>query len=277
MPAAPTIPLGVIQLRIPTSRTEALQVAEDAVRRAHANGARVILLPELFETPYFCQIEDPRWFAEATPLSENPAVARLSAVAAELGVVLPVSFFERDRQEYYNTIAMIDADGAILGTYRKTHIPDGPGYEEKFYFRPGNTGYRIWQTHYGTIGVGICWDQWFPEAARAMVLAGADLLLYPTAIGSEPTEPDVDTSGHWQRVMQGHAGANIVPLAAANRHGAETFGNSSINFYGSSFITDPTGQILEVAPRDADTILHALVDPVENRILRANWGFFRDR
>ncbi|MGF1529736.1 MAG: N-carbamoylputrescine amidase [Puniceicoccaceae bacterium] len=269
--------LAVVQYQIARDRQKALEEAEEKVREAAGEGAEVILLPELFESPYFCQEECPRWFEEARTLAESAAIARLSVIAAELGVVIPVSFFERRNQAYFNSVAMIDADGGILGVYRKSHIPDGPGYEEKFYFSPGDTGFRVWQTRFGQIGVGICWDQWFPEAARAMVLGGADLLLYPTAIGSEPTEPEVDTMEHWRRVMLGHAGANIVPVAAANRIGFEQFGESSINFYGSSFISGSTGEIVESAPRQKPAILHGRIEVEENRKLRANWGFFRDR
>jgi N-carbamoylputrescine amidase len=251
--------------------------AERLVREAAARGARVVLLQELFETPYFCITEDPRHLALARPFEGNPLIARFAALAAELGVVLPLSFFERAGEAAFNSLAMIDADGTVLGRYRKSHIPQGPGYEEKFYFSPGDTGFRVWDTAAGRIGAGICWDQWFPEAARAMALRGAELLLYPTAIGSEPESPGYDSRPHWETAMRGHAAANIVPLAAANRIGREDQGGRFVEFYGSSFLASPTGEVLARAPRDAEAVLTATFDLDAARDLRRSWGVFRDR
>ena len=243
------------------------------VRDAAARGANVVLPPELFEGPYFCTVEDDREFARAMPVEGHPTIAAFSALARELGVVIPVSFFERSGPAYYNSLAMIDADGTVLGVYRKSHIPDGPGYEEKFYFRPGDTGFRVWQTRFGAIGVGICWDQWYPECARAMVLAGAELLLYPTAIGSEPHDPSLDTRDPWQRAMIGHAVSNIIPVCAANRIGLE----GAQRFYGSSFCADHRGDMRAELSRDEEGVALATFDIADTRRLRAAWGFFRDR
>jgi len=257
-------------------REEVLDKAERLVREAAAKGANIILLQELFETPYFCQTQDFQHFGLATTLEENAAVKRFSKVAKELEVVLPISFFEKAGNTTFNTIAIIDADGTILGKYRKTHIPDGLPYAEKFYFTPGDTGFQVWKTKYADIGVGICWDQWFPEAARSMALLGAELLFYPTAIGSEPTL-DIDSKPHWQRCMQGHAAANLMPVIASNRIGEETAGDSSMTFYGASFIADHTGAIVEEADRETESVLvqdfdlDALAQP------RREWGVFRDR
>ncbi|MBS7538919.1 N-carbamoylputrescine amidase [Ancylobacter lacus] len=235
--------------------------AEALVRAAAARGARLILIQELFETPYFCQDQLHEYLALAKPLEGNPLIAHFAALARELGVVLPLSFFERAGQAAFNSLAVIDADGSIAGVYRKSHIPDGPGYTEKFYFSPGDTGFRVWNTKVGRIGVGICWDQWFPECARAMALMGAEILLYPTAIGSEPHDPTLESAAHWQRVMQGHAGANLMPLVASNRIGTEAGRNgTSITFYGSSFIADPTGAKVAEAGRDEETVLTATFD-----------------
>ena len=224
--------------------------AEAMVRRAAAEGGQVILLQELFHGPYFCITQDPRYFDWAAPVEGHPLIARFAALARELGVVLPVSFFERAGQAYFNSIAIVDADGRILGIYRKSHIPQGPGYEEKFYFSPGDTGFRVWETAFGRVGVGICWDQWFPEAARAMALMGAEMLLYPTAIGSEPPAPGYDSQPHWETVMRGHAAANIMPLAASNRVGTEVQDGVDVTFYGTSFIADQTGQKVVQAGRE---------------------------
>jgi len=251
--------------------------AEALVRQAAGRGAQVILLQELFETPYFCQEERSEYLLLATEREKNEAIARLAPLAAELKVVLPVSFYERANRARYNSVAIIDADGSTLGTYRKTHIPDGPGYEEKFYFNPGDLGPRVWKTAYGTIGVGICWDQWFPELARAMALMGAEILLYPTAIGSEPNNAALDSMEHWRTVQRGHAGANLVPLVASNRTGSEAIGSSTIRFYGSSFIADEHGQLVEFLGRDEEGILlHSFdLDAIEET--RSSWGVFRDR
>lgn len=252
--------------------------AEAAVRRAAGAGAQVILIQELFATPYFCITERAEYLALAQPAEGHPLIARFAALARELGVVLPLCFFERDGQAHFNTVAMIDADGRVLGLYRKSHIPQGPGYQEKFYFSPGDTGFRVWDTAFGRIGLGICWDQWFPEAARAMALQGAEILLYPTAIGSEPQSPGYDSQPHWQIVMRGHAGANILPLVASNRIGTEVSPEGvAVTFYGHSFIADERGQIVAEAPRDAEAVITATFDLDAIAGLRASWGLFRDR
>ena len=251
--------------------------AERLVRAAAARGAELILLQELFETPYFCKDQKPEHFSLAQRYEGNPLIARMRRLAAELGVVLPISFFERANNAYFNSLAMIDGDGRVLGTYRKSHIPDGPGYQEKYYFTPGDTGFRTWHTKIGMVGVGICWDQWFPEAARAMAIMGAELLLYPTAIGSEPHAPALDSRRHWQRTMQGHAAANMVPVVAANRVGIETGDSCAVTFYGSSFITDGTGAMLAEAGNEGEAVLTATFDLDQLETARAAWGLFRDR
>jgi N-carbamoylputrescine amidase len=251
--------------------------AEEMVRDAAGQGANIILLQELFETRYFCQIEDEGHFSLASELENNRAVNRFREVARELGVVLPVSFYEKRNNARYNSVAVIDADGMVLGLYRKSHIPDGPGYEEKFYFSPGDTGFKIWDTRFGKIGVGICWDQWFPETARSMVLMGAELLFFPTAIGSEPPDASADSRDHWQTCMMGHAAANLVPVIASNRIGVETEAGSSITFYGSSFIAGPQGNKLREADRETASVLvqEFDLDLIERQ--RTGWGVFRDR
>jgi len=259
-----------------------IATASRLVREAAGRGAQVILLPELFETPYFCIEQDVRHLKLARPLEENRAVRHFSEVAHELGVVLPVSFFERAGPAYFNSIAILDADGRTLGVYRKSHIPNGPGYQEKNYFSPGDTGFKVWNTRFARLGVGICWDQWFPEAARAMVLGGAELLLYPTAIGSEPPPAlAVDSREHWQRTQQGHAAANLTPLIAANRYGLERSLQDpqglDVRFYGSSFITDALGAKVAEAPREGEAVLTATFDLEETARLRDNWFVFRDR
>jgi len=255
-----------------------LDLAEALVREAAAAGAGVVLLPELFEGRYFCQDERPQDLARARPVDNSAAIQRCQALARELGVVLPVSFYELAGQARFNSVAIIDADGRNLGIYRKSHIPQGSGYQEKFYFSPGDTGFRVWDTAVGRIGVGICWDQWFPEAARAMALMGAEILLYPTAIGSELLDPEWDSSAHWRRVMQGHSGANLVPLIASNRIGREPgAAGTELAFYGTSFIAGPTGEILADSDRTSETVLTAEVDLDEVAALRAGWGVFRDR
>ena len=252
--------------------------AERLVRAAAQQGAQVVLIPELFEGPYFCIDQLPSNFDRARPVDGHPTVEHFRALARELEVVLPLSVYERAGQATFNSVVMVDADGSLLGTYRKSHIPDGPGYTEKYYFNPGDTGFRVWATRYGAVGVGICWDQWFPESARAMALLGAEFLLYPTAIGSEPPDPAWDSSGHWQRVMQGHAGANLMPVLAANRIGTEHGQHDqSITFYGSSFIADATGAKVAEASRDGEAVLLATFDRDELRTMRAAWGVFRDR
>jgi len=251
--------------------------ADALVRQAAAQGARIILLQELFETPYFCQKEKAEYYNLATELTANKAVRHFQAVARDLAVVLPVSFYERKNCARYNSVAIIDADGEVLGVYRKSHIPDGPGYEEKFYFNPGDTGFKVWPTRYARIGVGICWDQWYPEAARCMTLMGAEMLLYPTAIGSEPQDCGVDSKDHWQICMLGHAGANLIPVIAANRVGVESDADSTITFYGSSFIAGPQGNKLQEADRTSDSVLLATFDLDQIDLQRAEWGIFRDR
>jgi N-carbamoylputrescine amidase len=255
-----------------------LDRAERLVRTAHQRGARLVLLNELFATPYFCQDQVAAFFDLAAPFQSHPLLARFAALARKLGVVLPISFFERSGPAFYNSVVVIDADGAMLGTYRKSHIPDGPGYTETFYFSPGDSGFRAWDTAVGRIGVGICWDQWFPEAARIMALKGAEILLYPTAIGSEPHDPALDSAGHWQRVMQGHAAANIMPVVASNRIGVEAGRQgTSMTFYGTSFIAGPTGELLAEGDRTTEAVLTATFDLDAIARQRAAWGLFRDR
>jgi N-carbamoylputrescine amidase len=258
-----------------------LERAEKLVRQAADQGARVILIQELFEAPYFCIEQKTSHFELATTVDENPAIRKFQALARELEVVLPCSWFERANRAFYNSLAMIDADGSLLGVYRKSHIPNGPGYQEKTYFNPGDTGFRIWETRYGRIGAGICWDQWFPEAARSMALMGAELLLYPTAIGSEPPPAaSLDSSGHWQRTMQGHAAANMVPVIASNRIGTEHATQDpalELTFYGHSFIADHTGAIVAQADDHSETVLVHEFDMDEIRIYRDAWGIYRDR
>lgn len=270
------VKVAATQMSCSWNREEVLDKAEKLVRKAAAEGANIILLQELFETPYFCQKQKFEYFDLAKPLSENAAVKRFTEVAKELQVVLPISFYEKAGNTAFNTIAIIDADGTILGTYRKTHIPDGLPYAEKFYFTPGDTGFKVWKTKYADIGVGICWDQWFPEAARSMALLGAELLFYPTAIGSEPTL-NIDSKPHWQHAMQGHAAANIMPVIASNRIGTETDDKSSMTFYGSSFIADQTGTIVEEADRVTESVLVHEFDLDAIAQMRREWGVFRDR
>lgn len=271
------VTVAATQMACSQNRNENISKAEALIRQAAGAGAQIILLQELFETLYFCQAEDFAYYKLAAEVEDNQAVQHFRTLARELKVVLPVSFYERKNLAYYNSVAVIDADGTILGVYRKTHIPTGPGYEEKFYFNPGDTGFKVWKTCYGRIGVGICWDQWFPESARCMALMGAELLLYPTAIGSEPDEPEVDSKDHWQRCMQGHAAANIMPVIASNRVGKETIGASTIEFYGSSFITDPTGKIIAEADRLSETVITAEFDLDAIEEQRIAWTVFRDR
>lgn len=276
--------VAAIQMRCVPDPAENLRTAERLVRQAAEQGAQVILLPELFEREYFCQQRRYDFYAYATPTDENPAVQMGIRLARELHVVLPVSFFERDCNNFYNTVACIDADGTLLGTYRKTHIPDDHYYQEKFYFTPGDTGFKVWDTRYARIGVGICWDQWFPETARGMSVQGAEILFYPTAIGSEPIL-EVDSMPHWRRCMQGHSACNIVPVVAANRIGEEKVAPSEANghqessliFYGSSFVTDATGEIVTQASRDKEEIVYGESDLDADADLRVSWGLFRDR
>jgi N-carbamoylputrescine amidase len=276
--------VAAIQMQMQSTPQENLIRAEARVREAAQMGAQIVLLPELFERPYFCQERRYDYLDFALPVLENPAVLRMQSLAKELSLVIPVSFYERDGNCAYNSVAMIDSDGTLLGVYRKTHIPDDHYYQEKFYFSPSNTGFRVFETRYGNVGVGICWDQWFPEAARAMALLGADILLYPTAIGSEPIL-NTDSMPHWRRAMQGHAAANILPVIAANRVGeervtpcAENGGQTSaLVFYGSSFLTDETGEIVKSADRTNECVLTASYDFDAIRQERRNWNVFRDR
>lgn len=251
--------------------------AEKLVREAAGRGANIVLIQELFETPYFCKDHDARHFDLARPLERHPAVEHFRSIARELGVVLPVSVFERAGNTFFNSVAVLDADGTVLGTYRKSHIPEGSGYHEKFYFSPGDTGFQVFASRFGRIGVAICWDQWFPEAARSMALMGAEILLYPTAIGSEPQDPSLDSSGHWQRTMQGHAAANIVPVVASNRIGTEQGQKYTMDFYGSSFIAGPTGEKVAEADRVTECVLTASFDLESVRRYRQSWGVYRDR
>ncbi len=250
--------------------------AMDLVREAAGRGANIILIQELFETPYFPAEEKPEHFSLARPVENHPTLAKMAELARELEVVLPVSFFERAGNAYFNAVAIVDADGSTLGVYRKSHIPDGPGYEEKYYFTPGNTGFKVWNTRYARIGVAVCWDQWFPECARAMALQDAEIFFYPTAIGDEPFD-DFDSKAAWQHVMQGHAAANVVPVIASNRIGAEKSNSHTLTFYGSSFIADGSGNLVEEAGREEQAVLTHTFDLDALRENRSSSGFFRDR
>ena len=278
------VTVAAVQMQMSASVRENIDKADKLVREAAGRGAQIILLPELFERPYFCQERQYDFYDYATAVADNPAVRHFQPIAKELAVAMPISFYEKDGTRLFNSIAMLDADGSVLGVYRKTHIPDDHYYQEKFYFTPGNTGFKVWDTRYGKVGVGICWDQWFPEAARAMALQGAEILLYPTAIGSEPIL-ETDSMPHWRRCMQGHAGSNLLPVVAANRIGVETVEpcaenggqQSSLNFYGSSFITDNTGAIITEAGRTEEVVLTASFDLGQYAKDRMSWGLFRDR
>lgn len=279
-----SVKIAAVQMKCGEEREENIAKAEEMVRQAAADGANVILLPELFETPYFCQQKNYDFYFLAEKTEDNPAVKRFMQVAKDTGTVIPLSFYEKYGNTFFNTVAMIDADGSLMGIYRKSHIPDDHFYQEKFYFTPGDTGFKVWQTKFGCIGVGICWDQWFPEAARCMALMGADMLLYPTAIGSEPIL-ECDSMPHWRRAMQGHSAANLIPVIAANRVGTECVTpsadnqnqSSSLTFYGSSFITDVTGEIVAQADRESEAVISAVTDLDINREFRQSWGVFRDR
>lgn len=271
------IKVAATQMRCSVQKELNIAKAEALVREAASKGAQIILLQELFESLYFCQVEDPGFFRLATSLHTNHAVAHFSPIAKELEVVLPISFFEKQNQACYNSVAVIDADGSVMGVYRKTHIPDGPGYEEKYYFNPGDTGFHVWPTRYAKIGIGICWDQWFPETARCLALQGADILFYPTAIGTEPVNPDYDSRDHWRTCMRGHSGANMVPVVASNRTGTETIGNATMTFYGSSFITDNKGALVDRMNRTAEGTICADIDLDLLATERRAWGIFRDR
>lgn len=271
------VTVAAMQMACSWDREANVERAVSLVRQAADRSANIVLIQELFETPYFPAEEKQEHFALARPAEGHPTIARMCELARELEVVLPVSFFERDGNAYFNSVAVVDADGEVLGVYRKSHIPDGPGYEEKYYFHPGDTGFRAWKTRYANIGVAICWDQWFPECARAMVLEDAELLFYPSAIGDEPADPKIDTKEQWQTVMRGHAAANVVPVIASNRIGTEESSAARLTFYGSSFIADETGAFVAEAGRDEQSVLTATFDLDEIRAARASFGLFRDR
>ncbi|MFD0694515.1 N-carbamoylputrescine amidase [Paenibacillus sp. GCM10027628] len=271
------VKVAATQMSCTDNIEENIRKAESLVRQAAAEGAQIILIQELFETPYFCQKEKSDYYHYATELENNKAVNHFRQIAKELQVVLPISFYEKKNYARYNSLAVIDADGEVLGLYRKSHIPDGPGYEEKFYFNPGDTGFKVWKTRYAKIGVGVCWDQWYPEAARCMALMGAELLFYPTAIGSEPQDGSIDSKDHWQMCMLGHAAANLMPVIASNRVGTETDDDSRIDFYGSSFIAGPQGNKIVEANRTEETTLVAEFDLDQLEVQRIEWGIFRDR
>ncbi len=271
------VKVAATQMSCTNNIEENIQKAEQLVREAAAKGAQIILLQELFETPYFCQKEKADYYVYATELEENKAINHFKEIAKELQVVLPISFYEKKNYARYNSLAVIDANGEVLGRYRKSHIPDGPGYEEKFYFNPGDTGFKVWKTRYAKIGIGVCWDQWYPEAARCMTLMGAELLFYPTAIGSEPQDAGIDSKDHWQMCMLGHAAANLVPVIASNRVGVEEDEDSKITFYGSSFIAGPQGNKIVEANRTEETVLVTEFDLNQLEIQRIEWGIFRDR
>jgi N-carbamoylputrescine amidase len=272
-----TVTVAALQTSYGTDMQANIDKTIALIRQAAKEGAQIILPSELFQGPYFCTTQDERWFATAYPALEHPCVTQLVPIAKELGVVIPVSIYERDGPRYYNSVVIIDADGAILGTYRKSHIPDGPGYQEKYYFRPGDTGFKVWKTKFATIGVGICWDQWYPEAARAMALMGAEVLFYPTAIGSEPHDTSLDTRDPWHRAMQGHAVSNVIPVVASNRIGREAGLGAEQNFYGSSFICDHRGDLVAALDRSQDGVIVNTFDLDFLDTHRAAWGFFRDR
>lgn len=271
------VKVAATQMSCSNNIDENISKAEQFIRDAADKGAQIILLQELFETPYFCQKEKSDYYVYSSTVEDNKAINHFKKIAKELKVVLPISFYEKKNYARYNSIAIIDADGEVLGTYRKSHIPDGPGYEEKFYFNPGDTGFKVWNTRYGKIGVGICWDQWYPEAARCMTLMGAEILFYPTAIGSEPQDGSIDSKDHWQTCMLGHAASNLIPVIASNRVGIEADEDSKITFYGSSFIAGPQGNKIVEADRTEETVLVAEfdLDQLENQ--RIEWGIFRDR
>ncbi len=270
------IKVSAIQMAMSEDKKSNILKAISLVKQSAKNGAQIILLPELFETLYFCKDMDKKYLSLASTLENNSLIKQFSNLAKELKVVILVSYFEKDKEDYFNSLVVIDADGSVMDNYRKTHIPDGPGYEEKFYFKEGDTGFKVYETKYGKIGVGICWDQWFCETARVLALKGAEIIFYPTAIGSEP-EIKLDSKEHWQRVQMGHAAANTVPVVVANRIGREVGESCELTFYGSSFITDYTGKIIAEAPRDKEEIIYADLDLEENAKQREYWGLLRDR
>ncbi len=270
------VKVAAIQMAMSWDQQNNLATADKLVRAAAKDGANIILLPELFMTPYFPQLEKYEYFELATSIEHNPAINHFKQVAKELHIVLPISYFEVENNVFYNSLVVIDADGKNLGNYRKTHIPTGTSYEEKFYFTPGDTGFKVFKTIFGTIGIGICWDQWFPETARILALQGAELIFYPTAIGSEPTLP-IDSRDHWQNAMKGHAASNLIPVIAANRIGVETDETSTMTFYGSSFICDETGAIIASMDRTTTGHIAATFDLTRIKKYRYSWGIFRDR
>jgi N-carbamoylputrescine amidase len=272
-----TVTVAATQMACSWDRDANMDRAGKLIREAARRGAQVILIQELFETPYFCMDHASRHFGLAKPLEGHPAVEHFRGLARELDVVLPVSVFERSNNAFYNSVVMVDAGGAVLGSYRKSHIPEGTGYHEKFYFSPGDTGFKVFDTKFAKLGLAICWDQWFPEAARSMALMDAEILLYPTAIGSEPQDPSLDSSAHWQRTMQGHAAANVMPVVASNRVGTEQGEKYTMTFYGSSFIASHTGEIVAQADRGSESVLTAAFDLEAVRRYRQAWGVFRDR
>jgi N-carbamoylputrescine amidase len=271
------VKFAALQLTKSWDLEDNLNKAKQAIREAASNGANVILPQELFAAPYFCKKQEAKYFELAEETENCLLIKEMSALAKELGVVIPVSYFEKAGNTFFNSLVMIDADGTVLDNYRKSHIPDGPGYSEKYYFSPGDTGFKVWKTKFGTFGAGICWDQWFPELARSLALHGAEAIFYPTAIGSEPQDPTLDSRDHWQRTMQGHSAANLVPVIASNRVGTEVDDGIETTFYGSSFITDHTGGKLAEAPREGEAIIYAEVDLAATAQARHSWGLFRDR
>ncbi|EHH2534644.1 N-carbamoylputrescine amidase [Vibrio parahaemolyticus] len=271
------VKFAALQLTKSWDLEENLAKAKKAIREAAQNGANVILPQELFAAPYFCKKQEAKYFELAEETANSHLIQEMSALAKELGVVIPVSYFEKAGNTFFNSLVMIDADGTVLDNYRKSHIPDGPGYSEKYYFSPGDTGFKVWQTKFGKFGAGICWDQWFPQLARSLALHGAEAIFYPTAIGSEPQDPTLDSRDHWQRTMQGHSAANLVPVIASNRVGIEVDDGIETTFYGSSFITDHTGAKIAEAPREGETIIYAEIDLAATAKARHAWGLFRDR
>lgn len=271
------VKFAALQLTKSWDLEDNLAKAKKAIREAAQNGANVILPQELFAAPYFCKKQEAKYFELAEETENCRLIKEMSALTKELGVVIPVSYFEKAGNTFFNSLVMIDADGTVLDNYRKSHIPDGPGYSEKYYFSPGDTGFKVWQTKFGKFGAGICWDQWFPELARSLALHGAEAIFYPTAIGSEPQDPTLDSRDHWQRTMQGHSAANLVPVIASNRVGTEVDDGIETTFYGSSFITDHTGTKIAEAPREGETIIYAEIDLATTAKARHAWGLFRDR
>ncbi|EIV1736956.1 N-carbamoylputrescine amidase [Vibrio parahaemolyticus] len=271
------VKFAALQLTKSWDLEDNLAKAKKAIREAAQNGANVILPQELFAAPYFCKKQEAKYFELAEETANSHLIQEMSALAKEFGVVIPVSYFEKAGNTFFNSLVMIDADGTVLDNYRKSHIPDGPGYSEKYYFSPGDTGFKVWQTKFGKFGAGICWDQWFPELARSLALHGAEAIFYPTAIGSEPQDPTLDSRDHWQRTMQGHSAANLVPVIASNRVGTEIDDGIETTFYGSSFITDHTGAKIAEAPREGETIIYAEIDLAATAKARHAWGLFRDR